>query len=108
MKRRRLLRAVEDSADSVLSPHLARRLHVVDADCADPFHPLHPPSVDSLVRRATMLGAGRRYRGALLAEQGAAFGLEVRDPPPIFVCFATAWLCPRSFLSTRRPAWTAC
>jgi asparagine synthase (glutamine-hydrolysing) len=80
VKRWRLLRAVDDGADSALSPDLARRLRVVDADGADPFHPLHPPIADNLMRRATLLGAGRTIGGALLAEQGAAFGLEVRDP----------------------------
>ena len=80
VQRQRLLRSVNRSDDSAIHPDLARCVHVVDANRENRSHPLYPPISDNLLRRTTLLGAGRQITGALLAEQGAAFGLSVCDP----------------------------
>ncbi len=80
IQRRRLARDVYGGIDSAIHPDLAQRTNVLDAMQDDPYHPLCFPRETEQQRRVRMLGAGRTIVGALLAEEGRAFGLEIRDP----------------------------
>jgi asparagine synthase (glutamine-hydrolysing) len=62
---------------SAIHPDFARRLDIPALRRADPREvPLH----NALEHRCNILKPGRSHVGALWAETGAAFGLEVRDP----------------------------
>jgi asparagine synthase (glutamine-hydrolysing) len=78
--RERLAQSVRGNKNTALHPDLAIRTNVLDALFDDPYHPLHPPPKDTLTRRLLMLGAGHTMIGNLLAEQAAAFRLQIRDP----------------------------
>jgi len=80
LQRRRLARDVYGGFDSAIHADLAQRTNVLDAMQDDPYHPLSFPRETEQQRRVRMLGAGRTIVGALLAEEGRALGLEIRDP----------------------------
>jgi asparagine synthase (glutamine-hydrolysing) len=76
-RRRRLQDLREWCRESAIHPDLARRLNLPERRWNDPGQgrPVSPRE-----HRCRILMPGRSFGGALHAEMGAAFGLDVRDP----------------------------
>lgn len=79
-RRRRINRRIARSEENALSPEFARRINVLDVLNDHPRHPLHDREYRGIELRVLQLGAGRSIMGCILAEQGSAFGVEIRDP----------------------------
>lgn len=65
---------------TALNPSLAQHIDVFDRSIADPLHPINLRPGRGRETRLHMIAPGRSLLGATLAELGAAFGLELRDP----------------------------
>ncbi len=74
---RRRLGAQQWYRSSAIHPDFCRRLHLLDQRLAS--EEFRPPAT-ALDYRYQFLMPGRSFGGALHAEMGAAYGLEVRDP----------------------------
>lgn len=65
---------------SAITPDFARRLNLLDQLLVAPDSLLVPAPRDPRAQRYRMILPGRSFDGALQAELGAVYGLEMRDP----------------------------
>lgn len=67
-------------AESLANADFVRRIRAVERTIDDPFNIFDPATPTPLARRFGILQPGRATVGAAWHQDGAAFGLELRDP----------------------------
>lgn len=94
-------------AYSAIAPSFARRVGLRGIMQSEGYVPFGAPARDTRQARAAFLLPGRSIGGALVAENAAAFGIEMRDPTVDVRVITAAFSIPDDHWAGPTPRWLA-